>query len=491
MIPDQLPVLQVIIPLLAAPVCVLLGGSVLSRAVAQLVGLATFLISLGIVGAVQESGLIVTEIGGWPPPWGIAYQADALTALIGLLISATAFGVLWFAPASFRSELESNKQGLYYAAFLLCLSGLLGIVMTQDAFNLFVFLEISSLSSYALIGMGKNPRCLTASFRYLITGTIGATFILIGVGLLYLVTGTLNMVDLAQRLPEVEASRALYASLAFLTVGFALKMALFPLHQWLPDAYAFAPSAASAFLAAAATKASIYAAYRFYFDIFGATPSLEAGLGLVLLPLVLFGLFIPSAIAIGQTEVKRMLAYSSVAQIGYMVLGLALATEAWMQASLLHLFNHGLMKAALFLALGCVVYRLGGSRLSDLAGLAGRMPLTAAVLLVGGLSLIGVPGTSGFVSKWLMVEAAIGQGSALLAIAVLASSLLTIAYVWRMVDAIYFQPVGDSRSGIVEAPWSMLIPTLALGLANIAFGLFPGLLLDLSADAAALLRVNP
>ena len=249
--------------------------------------------------------------------------------------------------------------------------------MTGDAFNLFVFLEISSLSSYVLIAFGKDRRALTASYQYLVMGTIGATFVLIGVGLLYMMTGTLNMADLGDRLPAVMATRTARTALAFLVVGISLKLALFPLHLWLPNAYAFAPSAVTAFLAATATKDAVYVLLRFLFMVFGVTFAFETmPLGIILAVLGAAAILSTSAVAIFQDDIKRMLAYSSVAQIGYMILGLSMATVAGLTASVLHLFNHALMKGGLFLARGCVAYRLGSVRLGALAGAGYRMPWT-------------------------------------------------------------------------------------------------------------------
>ena len=216
---------------------------------------------------------------------------------------------------------------LVYTGWLLCLTGLLGITITGDVFNVFVFLEIASLSSYLLVSLGPDRRALTAAFQYLVMGTIGATFILIGVGLLYMMTGTLNMADLAQRIPNVAQTTTVRAGFAFLVLGISLKAAVFPLHYWLPNAYTFAPSAVTAFLAGSATKVSIYLLLRFFFDIFSESFSLRVmRLDLVLLILGVIAIFSMSLVAIYQHNVKRMLAYSSVAQVGYMVIGISLAT---------------------------------------------------------------------------------------------------------------------------------------------------------------------
>ena len=259
--------------------------------------------------------------------------------------------MITFGKQSVERELPLGKDGLFYTSYLLCLAGLLGVTITGDAFNIFVFLEISSLSSYILISLGRQPMALTAAYRYLVLGTIGATFYLIGVGLLYQATGTLNIADLAVRVAEVGDSRSVRASFGFMTVGLGIKLALFPLHVWLPNAYAYAPSVSSAFLAATATKVSIYVLVRVFFTIFGPNYSFETmPLEVVLLPLAVSAMFVGSLVAIFQDDVKRMLAYSSVAQIGYMIVGICLVSVIGLTGGLLHLFNHALM-VGIFLAM--------------------------------------------------------------------------------------------------------------------------------------------
>jgi multicomponent Na+:H+ antiporter subunit D len=271
---------------------------------------------------------------------------------------------------------------------------------TGDAFNLFVFMEISSLSMYVLIALGRNRRALMASYQYLIMGTIGATFYVIGVGLLYLVTGTLNLADMAQRLPEVVEDRAVLAALAFITVGVCLKLALFPLHLWLPNAYAYAPSAVTAFIAGTATKVAVYVLLRFYFSIFGGSSVFaQMPMSEILLVLSIAAMFLASLTAIYQTDFKRLLAYSSVAQIGYITLGISFASDTGVTAAIVHLFNHAVTKTALFMMAGIVVLRLGGVRMDGMGGIARSMPYTSFGIVLGGLSLIGVPGTVGFISK--------------------------------------------------------------------------------------------
>jgi multicomponent Na+:H+ antiporter subunit D len=488
---EHLQVLVVVVPLLAAPLCALLPGRRLPWLLATAVSWAVLCAAASLALEVREAGLLTYELGGWAAPWGIEYRLDASSALVQLLIGVIAAVVLPFAGTSAALEIDPERQSGFYAAVLLLIAGLLGITATGDAFNVFVFLEISSLSSYLLIALGRDRRALTASFRYLIMGTLGATFYLIGVGLLYAMTGTLNMADLAERLPAVADTRTVHTAVAFLVAGICLKIALFPLHLWLPNAYAYAPSAVGALIAATSTKVAVYLLIRIVYTVLGVDFAFgQLSLSTVLLVLAVLGMLTASAVAVNQPDARRMLAYSSVAQVGYMVLGLSLASVTGLTAALLHLMNHALMKGALFLAMGCVAYRLGGTRVADLAGLGRAMPWTMAAFVAAGLSLIGVPLTVGFVSKWYLVLAALEQGMWLLVAAVVASSLLAVAYVWRVVEIAYFR--GPAREGIREAPWSLLVPTWALVLANFWLGVDTRVTVGLATQAAqALLGAAP
>ncbi|MCW8931366.1 MAG: monovalent cation/H+ antiporter subunit D family protein [Gammaproteobacteria bacterium] len=468
----HLPVLQVIIPLLAAPLCLFLTKPRLVWLFALIVSGLAFLISGLLLQQVMTSGTIIYDLGGWDAPWGIEYRIDRLNAFLLLIISSISTIVLIAADTSIRKEIPADHHVLFYILYLLSLAGMLGIVATGDAFNVFVFLEISSLSAYALIALGKDRRALWASYQYLIMGTIGATFILIGIGLMYQMTGTLNMEDLSKRLPEVSQTRTVFTAFAFLIVGICLKLAMFPLHLWLPNAYAYAPSIVTAFFAATATKVAIYLLIRFTITVFGLSFSFtHFPLQLLFVVLGLVGIFVASTVAIYQTNVKHLFAYSSIAQIGYMIVGFSMTTMAGMTATLLHLFNHALMKSALFLALGAVMYRIGTTKLTHFQGLGRQMPLTLAAIVIGGLSLIGVPLTVGFVSKWYLVMAAIENGWWPVAALILLGSLLAVVYVWRIVEMAYFKPALAGTETIKEAPLSFLIPIWTLILANIYFGI--------------------
>ncbi len=486
MITENLPALQVVIPLVAAPICMLLRRGRLAWGFTLVVSWVVLGAAILLLNQALAEGTISYALGSWAPPWGIEYRVDVLGAFIILIVAAIGAIGLPYARASVEHEIPEHSIALFYTCYLLCLTGLLGIVVTGDAFNLFVFLEISSLSSYVMISLGSDRRALTAAFQYLIMGTIGATFILIGVGWLYMMTGTLNMADLAQRLPAVADTRTIRSAFAFVTVGVSLKIALFPLHLWLPNAYTYAPSAVSAFLASTATKVAIYVLLRFFFTVFGAEYSLSAmpTAGILML-LALTATLVASLVAVFQENIKRMLAYSSVAQIGYIILAISLASAAGLTAGLVHVFNHALMKGALFMAMGCIVVRLGSVNIQDLEGVGKTMPFTMAAFVVGGLSLIGVPLTAGFISKWYLVAAALEQGLWPIAVLVLVGSLIAVAYIWRVVEVAYFREPANGAPAVQEAPVTMLLATWILVVANIYFGLDTSLTVGMAKTAAA------
>ncbi len=490
MIEEHLSLLLVATPLVAAPITALLPAGRLPWLFTLVVTWLTLALAIWQLWAVADGSVISYELGGWSPPWGIEYRIDALNALVALIVAGIGAITLPYALRSVADEIPRRQTPFFYAAFLLCFDGLLGITQTGDIFNLFVFLEISSLSSYALISMGRKRRALTAAYQYLIMGTIGATFLLIGIGLVYAETGTLNMVDLSERLPGIFDHRTVHTAFAFMLVGISLKLALFPLHLWLPNAYTYAPSAITVFLAATATKVAVYVMLRIVFTVFSNQFVQITPTELVFLLLGMAGILYASVAAIYQPDAKRLLAYSSIAQIGYMVLGIGLDSALGLTATVVHVFNHALMKGALFMALGALVYRVGSTRLSQIGGLGREMPWTFGAIFIAGLSLIGVPGTAGFISKWYLVLAAIEQQHWLIALIILVGSLLAVVYMWNLVETLFFQPATPRAEPVREAPLSMLVPMWLLVIANIWFGLDTDLTVGVAETVVQLLGVT-
>ena len=485
----HLPVLQVVVPMLTAPLVILLRVRGLPWAAATASSLFAFAIAVGLTQSVLDRGSISYLLGSWPAPYGIELQVTAFSALLLLIVTASSSLTLLAARHSINSEIDQERQSLFYAAWLLALAGLTGIVVAGDAFNIFVFMEIASLASYVLIAAGPNRRALPAVFNYLIMGTIGATFYLIGVGLIYMMTGTLNLADMEARIHEVGELRPILVAAGFITLGLALKAAVFPLHLWLPMSYTYAPHMVTAFLAACSTKVALYVLLRFDFLVFQQNLlAHDVQFALFLMPLAVIAILVASGVALFERNLKRMLAYSSIAQVGYILLGASLVSVSGLTAGILHMFNHALAKGTLFLAVAAFAMRFSRLRLENLAGAGRQMPWTMAAFVLAGLSLIGVPGTAGFISKWLLITAALEEGGLgfLLVGTILVSSLMAVVYIWRVVEVAYF---GDAQAHekFSEAPVWMLLLLWVSALANVVFGVNPSLPMTLSSEAASAL----
>jgi multicomponent Na+:H+ antiporter subunit D len=484
---SQLPALQVVVPLLTAPLVVLLRGPGLAWAAATAASLMSFAIAIALTAEVLSSGTISYDMGGWPGPYGIVLRVSPFSSLVLLLVTGASAVALAAGRESLASQIPADRRHLFFAAWLIALAGLAGITITGDAFNVFVFMEISSLASYILIAAGPDRRALTATFKYLIMGTVGATFYLIGVGLVYMMTGTLNFADMEIRIAEVSDQRPILVAAGFITIGLALKAAVFPLHFWLPNAYTFAPHMVTAFFAACSTKVALYVLIRFDFLVFQANlAGHEAQFATFMLPLALLGILVGSAVAMVEGNLKRLLAWSSVAQIGYILLGAGLETEAGLTASIVHMFNHALAKGALFLAVAGIALQYSGLSLQDIGGVGRRMPWTSAGLVVAGASLVGIPGTAGFVSKWLLLQAAFEQGTVglLAVVVVVLSSLAAVVYVWRIIERAYFGAPSGEGTAVAEAPLPLLAGLWLVAIANIYFGFVPDLPVTLAESAA-------
>jgi multicomponent Na+:H+ antiporter subunit D len=490
----QLPALQVAIPLVCAPLCVLLRSRAVAWLLFCLAALGSLTCAVLLAERVARAGTVRYAMGGWPAPAGIEFVVGGFNTPVLVLVSLIAAIAAVYSRRSVAAEIDPRRAVLLYACLCLTLAGLLGLAVTGDVFNAFVFLEISSLATYTMIAMGRRRRALLAGFRYLVIGSVGAMFVLVGIGLAYAVTGTLNMADLAQRVAGLNGNRALYAAVVFVFVGLAVKMAVFPLHAWLPGAYAEAPAVVSTFVAAVGTKVAIYLFCRLAFTVFGA--ALVFGImpiGLVGLLLAALAMLVGSAVACFQDDLRYLLAWSSVGQIGYILAGISLATVDGVTAGYLHLINHAVTKGALFAAAGLLCWQLGSVRLAALAGLGRRMPWTFAAVVVAGLGLVGLPPTAGFVSKWALVVALVDAGQWPVLVAVLAGSMLAVVYVGRIVEVAWFREpcaVEPDSAPPARPPASMVAATWCLVLLTVYFGVDPTLPAGF-ADGAASQLLGP
>lgn len=482
---EHFPVLLIVVSLFAA-FTILIAGKVNKKA-AFPISLATIfiqlLMALSILKRVLREGTIYYWLGGWSPPWGIEYVIDTLNAFVLVVVLFMSFMCVIYSKRSIEQE-QPRKIVLFYVVFQLLVTGLCGITVTGDIFNLYVFLEISALAAYALIAVAGG-RALKASYNYVIMGSLGACFFLLGVGFLYAVTGTLNMADLSRLLPTLYGNRAVQAAFVFFAVGLSIKVALFPLHVWQPDAYTYSPSAVTVIIATAMAKVSVYAFIRVIFSVFTIKfIDSYVGIDVALCWIAAMGIIAGSVLAIMQTNLKRMLAYSSVAQIGYIVLGIGLAPmSAWgLVGAVAHILNHALMKGCLFCAAGAFIYKLGLRDIRDFEGLGKKMPYASFAFTIAAISMIGVPPCTGFATKFFLILASLQATDALpvsgyIFVAVLlTSTLLNLSYFWRVIDRIYFirSEEGHGKGQEIErtdVPLSMAIPMLILAVLCIIVGI--------------------
>jgi multicomponent Na+:H+ antiporter subunit D len=495
---EQFPALIIVVPLIASFFVPLIGWwrkkLCYPWVVAALV--VTFISSLGTINTVMTISKFSYRLGGWAPPWGIEYALDYLSAFVLVIVSFISLIVALYSNKSVEKELPGQTVP-FYTLFLLLVTGLLGIVITGDVFNLFVFLEISSLSCYGLIAIGEEGAPI-ATFNYVIMGTIGACFYLLGVGYLYIATGSLNMADLADILPHMYNSKIILVAFAFFTVGVMLKGAVFPLHIWMPDAYAAAPSAVSSLIAPLMTKVAAYVMIRIMFTIF------QPSFSLITLPVfTILGWLSVAAILVGgiwaitQTDIKKMLVYILVAEVGYIVIGISVGNSTGLTGAILHIMNDAFMMACLFLIVGAIVYKTGNRDIRKMRHLNQKMPFTMAAFTIAALSMVGIPPACGFFSKWYLILGAIDAQKWVFAATLLISSLVNAILFFRVIEYAYFSPheehgvnelhanpnasgnqeqVSGGHGEIArdEAPLSMLIPILIMAAGIVILGPLSG-----------------
>ncbi len=481
----NLPLFVLVAPLLAALAVNLLGRSSRQWIAPLVLGSLAFTVfgSVITLARVISQGTMRYTVGNWQPPFGIELVVDPLSALMMLLIAVVALLASFSSLKSAEQELP-GREHFFFTLYLILITDLFGLVLTGDAFNLYVLLEITSITSYGLIAMAPG-RAALSSFNYIIMGSIGACFYLLGVGYIYILTGTLNMADIANILPTLDAPIATATAIAFSLVGLWIKMAFFPLHGWLPNAYGRAPTGAGTMVAPLMTKVTVYLMVRVILSMY--TPEMvfaqQEVAGLVVWAAAI-AILCGSAMALGQQDLRRMLTYIIIAEVGYMVGGVFLANANGLTGSILHIVNDALMTLCLFLVVAAIIYRQGSVSLVSLQGIFHRMPVTMAVFTLGAFAMIGVPPTCGFFSKWYLILGGIDAGHWEFVAALVVSSLVNAVLFFRVIELAYFGSLADgehhehAKSERHEAPWWMLKPLVLTAILLIVVGLSTGPLVN-------------
>jgi len=471
--------LLIALPFLGAFLIPLVGlaSKRLSHYIPAAVMLTNLGISLALLPQVMRSPIVIS-ISGWTPPLAINFVVGPLGLGLVILISLIGFLVTVYGVGYIHEEPKEK----YHILILTLLTGATGMVLTGDIFNLFVFFEILSLSSYALTGYNRDRGGTEAAIKYLIQGSIGSAFILIGIALLYGITGTLNMADIAAHIAGADPT-LLFMAMSLLIVGFGVEAAIFPLNAWLPDAHSSAPSSVSAILSGIAIETGAYAVARIVYTVFD-----NHGIMLILAILGVITLLLGEMSAFRQkSDIKRLLAYSSIGQMGLIMLAFGIASDAGVFAALFQLVSHTLAKALLFMASGYIIYRVGSKKLSALAGLGRKMPFTGAMIAVAVLSLVGVPPFAGFMSKFSIVRAALAQHSATytgLIVLVLLATVIEVGYFMKLLQIMFFTEA-ETEGAVKELPLSALIPITILAALVIAIGVYPQMISGVLQQAAS------
>ncbi len=482
MFSNNLPALSVVLLLMSAYMLPLLAGKRLRTA--QAVAVLALTLTAGFSGFlfshVLAYGPMLYSMGGWQAPWGIELAVTPLSAFVMTVVSSIVALVVLSLPAE-QENWQNRKSGWYATLVLLMTASLLGITMANDLFNLYVFSEVSTIAACALVA-GKDHRNSTdAAFKYLVLGSIGSGFILFAIGLAYISTGHLN-IDFAAAalLNNPPHPIVLWAMGSFFLVGFGIKAGLFPLHVWLPDAHSSGPTTASALLSGVVVKVYAVAMAQVFFGLFGAGLMSAMGLTGLLRLMAVLSILAGSAFALVQTDIKRLLAYSTVAQVGYIFLGFGIGGVLGIAAALYHVLAHGLMKAVLFLTAGKAIDVCGSREIKDFAGMGKRLPVAMSAFTLAALSMIGLPLLAGFGTKWYLFNAGLEAGIWWVPLLVIVSGLLNAAYFLPVLRSIWFS--GEEE----RAPWRLWdmpgLPLLAAAL--VALGLLPGPVLKLLETAA-------
>jgi multicomponent Na+:H+ antiporter subunit D len=468
---------------------------------ATLVSGSVFITSIFIARHVMQGNIIRYGVSEWSPPWGIEIVVDPITSLMISLLSGVCFLICIYSFAAIKHELQRIVTGWYYAAYLLCMAGMIGLVISNDVFNMYVFIEVTGISAVALVASKGTRQATEAALKYLLLATIGSGFILFGIGFIYMITGNLNITFIAQELDPVKGNYPflIWTAISFLTVGFGVKSAFFPLHLWLPDAHSSAPSPSSAVLSALVVKVYIIAFMKILFIAFGLEIFHETFIRHLILVLAVIAMMAGSFFAFVQIELKRRLAYSTVAQVGYIYLGIGLGTPWGLAAGLLHILVHAFMKTCLFLCAGAIYYQTGKKKVNEFTGMGYKMPITMGAFTIAAFSMVGIPLFGGFISKYGLALGSLEANLPVLILVIIISGLLNATYYFPIIGQAYFSQEGHSTDHAEgghhepkkfqrdQIPLSMLVPIVIFALGIIYLGIFPGTVLNFINQTVAML----
>jgi len=461
--------LFIALPLVVAGILPLVG-KISKKFLPDLLANAVFVILLVLV-FFEGRGIAGQEVVAQPVSWlgeplNVRLMLDGFSLFMLFAVSLVGFAISLFS-IDYMDHYGSKAN--FYALFLVMIAGMNGLLLVTDLFQIYVFLEVAAVASYALVAFGLGHDELEASFKYLMLSAVASAFLLSGIVLIFGVTGALDFEGVSQGLAALDARYLVGLCAAFFILGFGLKAALVPFHAWLPDAHPSAPAPISAALSGLLIKVSgVYALTRVFLNVFGLTPPLST----VLMYLGVISMVVAALLALGQTDIKRMLAYSSISQVGYIVLGIGLGTPLGILGGLFHLFNHALAKSLLFLNSGSLQMSTGTRNLDEMGGLGKRMPVTSVTTLVGSLSIAGVPPLNGFWSKLIIIVALIQAGRWAFALIAVLASVLTLWYYLLIQRKAFFGKLNEKWASVREAPFWMMVSTVLLALLCIATGIF-------------------
>ncbi len=487
----HLPVLVVLAPLLTAIVIPLLP-----KIKTVIFGVSLFSLSVMLVMAflsfidVNTVGSFNYVFGSYAPNIGIEFRIDGLIAFLVLFFVFLSLLITLYSFKSVQKEIKDHQISAYYVLVMLMLFSVMGMLYTNDLFNLYVFMEILSITSTAIISIQHRKENFLASFRYLMLSSIGSITILLGLAFLYMVSGQLNMDAMRLVMPSIWI---LYPSnvvlaVSFILSGLAIKSALFPLHVWLPDAHTVAPNASSAYLSSVVIKVYIVAMIKIIFRVIGVDIIQALRVDEFILIMGSMGMILGSVFAIGQKEMKRLLAYSSVAQVGFIFMGLGLLTEVGLAAAVFHIVSHSLMKTALFLSAGSIKYATGRYKLKDFDGTGFLMPITMVIFAISAAGMVGIPGVSGFMSKIYLGLALIGDRHPIYLILILLSSFLNAIYFMPILISAFLKENPEQKNRLTRdnLPISMIIPMVVIGVSMLVIGYFPQTIMNIIETAVSL-----